>query len=64
MTDAWQLYFGLLFIGVVMFAPGGLAGWIAMHIAGCRGAANSAASLPAYAAVAPAIALVCVGADR
>lgn len=25
-TDAWLLYFGLLFVGVVMFAPQGLAG--------------------------------------
>ena len=25
-TDVWQLYFGLLFIGVVLFAPGGVAG--------------------------------------
>ena len=26
LTDVWQLYFGLIFIGVVMFAPGGIAG--------------------------------------
>ncbi len=25
-TDAWQLYFGLLFIGMVMFVPEGIAG--------------------------------------
>ena len=30
-TDVWQLYFGLLFIGVVMFAPNGLAGLLMMH---------------------------------
>lgn len=30
-TGAWMLYFGLMFILVVMFAPGGIAGWIAMH---------------------------------
>jgi branched-chain amino acid transport system permease protein len=30
-TEIWQLYFGLMFIGVVMFAPGGLAGLLAMH---------------------------------
>jgi branched-chain amino acid transport system permease protein len=30
-TDVWQLYFGLMFIGVVMFAPGGLAGLLMMH---------------------------------
>ena len=28
-TGAWQLYFGLLFIAVVMFAPGGIAGLLA-----------------------------------
>jgi branched-chain amino acid transport system permease protein len=25
-TDVWELYFGLLFIGMVMFVPGGIAG--------------------------------------
>lgn len=30
-TSAWLLYFGLFFIAVVLFAPGGLAGLIMMH---------------------------------
>ena len=30
-TEVWQLYFGLLFIAVVMFAPGGLTGLVQMH---------------------------------
>ena len=30
-TEVWQLYFGLLFIGVVMFAPNGIAGLLMMH---------------------------------
>jgi branched-chain amino acid transport system permease protein len=30
-TEIWQLYFGLLFIAMVMFAPSGLAGLIMMH---------------------------------
>jgi branched-chain amino acid transport system permease protein len=30
-TGAWQLYFGLLFILVVLFSPGGIAGWLALH---------------------------------
>jgi branched-chain amino acid transport system permease protein len=30
-TGAWQLYFGIMFILVVMFIPGGLAGLITMH---------------------------------
>jgi branched-chain amino acid transport system permease protein len=31
LTEIWQLYFGLMFIGMVMFAPGGLAGLMMMH---------------------------------
>jgi len=31
LTEIWQLYFGLLFIAMVMFAPGGIAGLILMH---------------------------------
>lgn len=30
-TGAWQLYFGLMFILVVMYVPGGIAGWVGMH---------------------------------
>ncbi|MFN4162947.1 MAG: branched-chain amino acid ABC transporter permease [Ferrovibrio sp.] len=30
-TGAWMLYFGLIFIGMVMFAPGGMAGLIMLH---------------------------------
>lgn len=30
-TTAWLLYFGLFFMAVVLFAPGGLAGLIMMH---------------------------------
>ena len=30
-TEVWQLYFGLLFIAVVMLAPGGIAGLLIMH---------------------------------
>lgn len=30
-TGAWQLYFGIMFILVVMFVPGGLAGLITLH---------------------------------
>ena len=31
-TGAWQLYFGLLFIGMVMFAPIGIAGLLAQQM--------------------------------
>src|SRR5258708_30410328 len=30
-TEVCQLYFGLLFIGMIMFAPGGIAGLLMMH---------------------------------
>jgi branched-chain amino acid transport system permease protein len=30
-TEIWQLYFGLLFIAMVMFAPQGIAGLLMMH---------------------------------
>jgi branched-chain amino acid transport system permease protein len=30
-TSAWQLYLGLFFMAIVLFAPGGLAGLIVMH---------------------------------
>lgn len=39
-TEAWVLYLGVMFVAVIMFFPGGLAGLIAMHrpiwIAGAR----------------------------
>jgi branched-chain amino acid transport system permease protein len=31
LTPVWQLYFGLIFIAVVMFAPGGLTGLLMKH---------------------------------
>jgi branched-chain amino acid transport system permease protein len=31
LTSIWQLYFGLFFISVVTFAPGGIAGVLMMH---------------------------------
>lgn len=31
LTRAWQLYLGLGFLAVVLFAPGGIAGLIAAH---------------------------------
>jgi branched-chain amino acid transport system permease protein len=31
LTSVWQLYFGLFFIAVVIFAPGGITGLVMMH---------------------------------
>src|SRR6266567_5105170 len=31
LTQVWQLYFGVIFIAVVMFAPGGITGLLMMH---------------------------------
>jgi branched-chain amino acid transport system permease protein len=35
-TTAWQLYLGVFFIVMVLFAPGGLASLVAMHVAVAR----------------------------
>jgi branched-chain amino acid transport system permease protein len=60
-TSAWQLYFGLLFIGVVTWAPGGIAGLLAQHRQALRqGEAWRLA--PAYAMATPALAACVVGA--
>jgi len=31
LTPVWQLYFGLIFIAIVVFAPGGITGLLMMH---------------------------------
>ncbi len=36
LTSVWQLYFGLLFIAIVMFAPGGFTGLLMRHRALAR----------------------------
>jgi branched-chain amino acid transport system permease protein len=60
-TGAWMLYFGLLFILVVMFSPGGIAGWIMMHEPVWR-ARRIGRLVPAYALAAIPMALVIGGA--
>lgn len=60
-TEVWQLYFGLMFIATVMYAPGGLAGLIMMHAPIWRAGAI-ARLLPAYALMLGPIALVAGGA--
>ena len=60
-TNAWQLYFGLLFIGFVLFAPDGVTGWVIRHRQAARyGEFRRLA--PAYALVAPGLAAGFVGA--
>jgi branched-chain amino acid transport system permease protein len=57
-TKAWMLYFGLMFIFVVMYAPGGIAGWLALHQPLLRGG-RIFRLVPAYALTAiPALGLV------
>jgi branched-chain amino acid transport system permease protein len=57
-TTVWQLYFGLLFIVIVAFAPGGLTGLLMMHRPLIRGG-TLATVLPAYVvAVVPTLALL------
>ena len=64
-TTAWQLYLGLFFMAIVLFAPGGLAGLIMMHAPILRTRAFYAvlrsygvALLPALAMLAAAVALL------
>jgi branched-chain amino acid transport system permease protein len=58
LTQVWQLYFGLIFIAVVMFAPGGLTGLLMKHRPLLKaGTLNKV--LPSYLiALAPTLAMV------
>lgn len=58
-TSVWQIYFGLIFIGVVLFAPGGIAGLLMMHRPLAR-AGTIGHLLPAYSvALLPTLTLTC-----
>ncbi|WP_407177365.1 branched-chain amino acid ABC transporter permease [Bradyrhizobium sp. STM 3562] len=58
-TSVWQLYFGIIFIGIVMFAPGGIAGLLMMHRPLIR-AGTLAMVIPSYLVAAlPTLALAC-----
>ena len=61
LTEIWQLYFGLLFIAIVLFAPGGIAGLVAMHGPLWRRGSLGRLALP-YAVAAPPALAVLVGA--
>jgi branched-chain amino acid transport system permease protein len=51
-TEVWQLYFGLMFIAVVMYLPGGLAGVVVSHWTLARAGVVSRL-LPGYAVALP-----------
>lgn len=59
-TKAWLLYFGLMFIFVVMFWPGGIAGWLDQHLALFRGG-RIMRVVPSYTLLAAPIAGLAVG---
>ncbi len=59
-TGAWLLYVGLMFVVVVMYVPGGLAGLLLMHRPLLRRQAWVRLA-PAYALVALPIALLAIG---
>ncbi|VVD87110.1 putative amino acid transport system permease lipoprotein transmembrane [Pandoraea communis] len=60
LTRAWQLYLGLGFLAVVIFAPGGVAGLISVHVHAWRAGMARALWQP-YAAVCVGLALVVGG---
>ncbi len=60
-TSAWQLYFGLLFILIVLYSPGGVAGWLMLHADAARGRLLRRLA-PSYALVAAPLAVCFVGA--
>jgi len=60
-TNAWLLYLGLLFMGIVLVAPSGLAGVAIAHLHAWRAKALRPI-LRAYAVVALPTVAVCVGA--
>jgi branched-chain amino acid transport system permease protein len=58
LTPVWQLYFGLIFITVVMFAPGGITGVLMRHRPLIR-AGTLGRVLPSYAiAFVPTLAMI------
>jgi len=59
-TPGWQLYFGLFFIVMVMYAPGGIAGLLRMHEPLWR-ARLLHRMLPSYLLVTLPVLIMCVG---
>ena len=59
-TDAWQLYSGLLFVAVVVWAPGGLSGILKAHAPLLRGG-RLRGVVPGYLACLPGLVLAVAG---
>ncbi len=59
-TDAWQLYSGLLFVAMVVWAPGGLSGIILAHTPVLRSGLGGRL-VPSYAAMLPGLLLALAG---
>ncbi len=59
-TDAWQLYSGLLFVAMVVWAPGGISGITLAHAPVFR-AGLGGRLVPAYAAMLPGLLLALAG---
>jgi branched-chain amino acid transport system permease protein len=59
-TEVWQLYFGLLFMAVVMFQPSGIAGLIMMHKPVWRNGGLTRL-LPVYLALMPPVLALLAG---
>ncbi|MGA7996369.1 MAG: branched-chain amino acid ABC transporter permease [Bradyrhizobium sp.] len=58
-TTVWQLYFGIIFIGIVMFAPRGIAGLVMLHRPLIR-AGTLGMMIPSYLlSLLPTLALAC-----
>ena len=59
-THAWVLYYGLMFVAMILYAPGGLAGLIMMHKPLWQGRAMTGV-LKAYAVIAGPITILFIG---
>ena len=59
-TDAWALYSGLLFVAMVVWAPGGISGVVLAHAPLLR-AGLAGRLLPSYAAMLPGLVLTLAG---
>jgi branched-chain amino acid transport system permease protein len=59
-TQAWLLYFGLFFLVIILFAPGGLASLVTLHKPAWEARALSKL-IPSYLVAAAAVVLLLVG---